>query len=246
MPAAGPHPSAASAMSTSSYSRSPSWTTVSPPAAHEPTRGERGEAELLGRPSAVRPRSTTVKAHSACDVVAGVGQRQVDPQAVVARRIDEPSADPQRRLVGPQLERGRDGHRHVLRPAAWAIPSTSPATVRGDDVERWPAPVRTRPGRPRTDSGTSTIVSSAGASSCRCRRGPRRRRAGRSRAPRRARRSRLQGRRRRDHAVGQGQHRGRVALGLTGWARAPGRKRPSRTRAPTPGGRGRGGRAAGR
>ena len=59
--------------STSSYSSRPSWTTVSPPLDTKRRDGKVGVPNSSGRPSAVRPRSTTVKAHSACEVAAGSG-----------------------------------------------------------------------------------------------------------------------------------------------------------------------------
>ncbi len=99
-----------STRSTSSYSRRPSWTTVRPPLDTNRRDGNVGVPTSSARPSATSPRSTTVKAHSACDVVGRFGQREAHPQAVVSRRVDEARAHPDRRLVGPDLERGLDGH----------------------------------------------------------------------------------------------------------------------------------------
>ena len=60
-------------MSISSYSQTPSWTTVSPPAETNRRAGAVGSPTSSGRPSAVSPRSTTAKAHSARDTRAGSG-----------------------------------------------------------------------------------------------------------------------------------------------------------------------------
>ena len=58
-------------MSTSSYSRRPTCAIVNPPALTKRREGNVGSPVSVGPPSAVSPRSTTVKAHSAWLVAAG-------------------------------------------------------------------------------------------------------------------------------------------------------------------------------
>jgi hypothetical protein len=60
--------------SISSYSTRPSWTTVRPPAWTQRRDGKVGSPVSVAPPSAVRPRSTTPKAHSAREVAAGRGR----------------------------------------------------------------------------------------------------------------------------------------------------------------------------
>ena len=78
----------------------------------------------MGPPSAVRPRSTAAKAHSARDVAAGVRQREVHPEAVVAEAVVvELDVHPHEVLAGAQLEGGADLHRAASptrrRPSTW-------------------------------------------------------------------------------------------------------------------------------
>ena len=80
---------------------------------HEPARREGGRRSLLGPPSAVRPRSTTAKAHSACEVAAGSGRGRWTRSRWSRDGLVKRGPHPDHGLVGPQLDGGRDlgGHR---------------------------------------------------------------------------------------------------------------------------------------
>ena len=79
-------PDGVASMSTSSYSSSPSWATVRPPADTKRRDGKVGSPNSSTRPSASRPRCTTAKAHSASRPLGGLGQGQVHAQAGGPRR----------------------------------------------------------------------------------------------------------------------------------------------------------------
>ena len=70
--AAAPSPSPSTSIS--SYSQTPSWATVRRPAVTKRLAGAVGSPNSSGLPSAVSPRSTTVKADSAREHVAGSGR----------------------------------------------------------------------------------------------------------------------------------------------------------------------------
>ena len=103
---AGPRaPRRRRSMSTSSYSNRPSWTTVRPPADTNRREGKVGSPNSSGRPSAVsraRRRRRRTRPGSAA---AGERQGQVDPQAVVPRRVHEGGVDPHRRARRPGARR---------------------------------------------------------------------------------------------------------------------------------------------
>ena len=97
-------PVGVAAMSISSYSQTPSWTTVRPPAETKRRAGAVGRPNSSVRPSAVSPRSTTANALSALRRPGRLGQGKMHPETVVATRVDERRGHADRRLVRPQLE----------------------------------------------------------------------------------------------------------------------------------------------
>ena len=77
---------------------------MSPPACTNRRDGNVGMPSSVGPPSAVRPRVTTAKAHSASLVTARRGQREVDAEAVVAAAVVDRGGDPHEPLTGPELD----------------------------------------------------------------------------------------------------------------------------------------------
>ena len=95
------------------------------------------------------------------------GQREVGAQPVVAHAVVELDVHPQEPLAGAQLERGHDLGGDAFVAARACTTRSSPIARAGQRyvaVDHDPGPHRTRlgHGRPSTDSGRSTTVSSAG------------------------------------------------------------------------------------
>ena len=103
-------------MSTSSYSSRPSWATVSPPAAHE-TAGREGAHRSLRRAAL----GVEAPAHDGeralrFGVVGRLGQREADPEPVVAGLVVDHRADPDEVLTGAYLVGRLNGHVDVAHP----------------------------------------------------------------------------------------------------------------------------------
>ena len=99
---------ASPSMSTSSYSQTPSWATVRPPAVTNRWAGAVGSPYSSGRPSAVRPAGDDGEGALGVGVTGRLGEREVHAQTVVSARIDEGRRDPHHGFVRPQLHVGVD------------------------------------------------------------------------------------------------------------------------------------------
>ena len=124
--------------------------------------GNVGSPNSSDRPSAVSPRSTTVKAHSARDVAAGSGSGRWTRRRWSRDGLVNRVRTRTQRLVGAQLERG--GDRHLPCPGAGVGRSVDVLRPRvgGHDVGGRPDRSVLAGGDARPTSGASTTVSLVG------------------------------------------------------------------------------------
>ena len=121
---AGGSPSDVGSMSTSSYSQTPSWTTVRPPAETKRPGGEVGRPNSSARPSAVSPRVDDGEGALGPRRPAGSGRGRWTRSRWSRLGFTKEVVTRTERLVGAQLEDGRRP-RPVCSPTrAWEEPST--------------------------------------------------------------------------------------------------------------------------
>ena len=217
--------------STSSYSLSPSWHTVRPPARTKRRDGKVGRPYSSARPSASRPRRTVAKAHSASDSAAGIGSGRWTRSRWSRLGLTKEWRIGEHRVVGMELEACVHVDELLAGPLPRSARPPGPATGtwRCTSPRRAPGPTRRPP--PTPTRGARPPCRGGAGSSCTSRRGPRRRRAARSPPARPPRRCRRKGRRRRSRGRCSAAHRpappsaAPVVLAVTGCSRATGVKR---------------------